>query len=196
MRLRTDGHYETHGLTVGHFKFLESVEDSLLAWKSGQQMSHWARISTGDIKILNGRLTSAIMTLQMPEYVPALPMGLVGPLVGDPPVPEDVVHYHCRGGGRATRSRMIWGLPRRTSLITAIFVPDREMPNELFLVTAWGGPKAPREIDDPSMPECEREEAVRFWMEHALIREPETPPDGLPPSACDPATGIAYGDLT
>lgn len=141
MLLRNDGHYDTHKLTEAHIEWLTQQPKVLAA--------------TGPV------------TLTAPPHL-VLPCGLIGPSTGFPPVTEDQVHYACRGGGRKHLSRMIRGRTFPTRLITAICVPDR-VSGEPFLITAFGGPLAPKELHDPSLTQNEWEESSRFWAEHALI---------------------------
>jgi hypothetical protein len=57
-------------------------------------------------------------------------------------------------------------------------IPDSEVEwvtrdDEIKIFTTYGGPIAPREVDDPSwdeMSEAERQESRDFWAEHALSR--------------------------
>jgi hypothetical protein len=43
--------------------------------------------------------------------------------------------------------------------------------NVVKVFTAYGGPAAPREITDASLPPEAAEEAVQFWAVHALSAE-------------------------
>lgn len=105
-----------------------------------------------------------IETVELPNGLTA-PCGLYGPIMGDSPVPEDEVVYLERNG-RGYKSRMVRRPIRMVNTITVIAGPDGDEPCVLY--TAFGGPLAPREPGDPSLPEEEREESLRFWSEHAL----------------------------
>jgi hypothetical protein len=120
-----------------------------------------------------------IATLTLPEHLPSLPCALRGPVVGDLPVLDEDTTMRVRDG-RAWPSRMcaFRGRPQsaRTSAsavagrtsrtITIIGGPAAGLPCVLY--TAFGGPLAPRELGDPSLPEGERAAAAAFWSEHAL----------------------------
>lgn len=95
---------------------------------------------------------------------------LVGPIMGDPPVAESEVHYKNRGtvGNRSTNSRMVAHPGRYVDNVTVIAGP-REQGMSCDLYTCYGGPLAPREPDDQSIPTEElRQEAKAFWAVHAL----------------------------
>lgn len=140
--LRDDGHYDTHGLTPEHLDYIAS-HPSVLAAKGP-------------------------VTLTLPAHLAPLKNSLVGPSSGDAPVGEHQVHYKSRGGGRNYNSRMLRGSPRETRMVTAISVPDSETGRP-FLVTAWGGPLSPKEVDDPSHTPESRAESKKFWSQHALL---------------------------
>ena len=146
--LRTDGHYDAHGLTPEHLSWLQTHPDVLAA--------------------------KGPVTLTLPDHLPPLPVGIVGPSIGDGPVGEHQVHYANRGGGRGYESRMIHyeGPPKTTKMITAISRQHSET-GKPFLITAFGGPLAPKEVNDPSHTEESREEAKKFWSQHALIAQKE-----------------------
>jgi hypothetical protein len=144
LMLRNDGHYDVHGLTPEHLSWLGSHPEVLAA--------------------------KGPVTLTLPEHLPPLPVGIIGPSLGDNPVGEDQVHYANRGGGRPYESRMVhYGGPDKTTrMITAISRPHAET-GKPFLITAFGGPLAPKEVNDPSHTEESRAEAQKFWSQHALI---------------------------
>jgi hypothetical protein len=111
-------------------------------------------------------------TVAMPPELPPLPCGLRGPAVGGDPVPDAHVQMVCRPG-RTYPSRVIlpafmpehiWNLESR--VLTVIAGPVGDLPCVLF--TAYGGPLAPREPGDPSLPEDQREASIEFWKTHAL----------------------------
>lgn len=140
--LRDDGHYDTHGLTKAHLDYIASHPEVLAA--------------------------KGPVTLTMPSHLAPLKNALVGPSSGDSPVGEHQVHYKSRGGGRNYNSRMMRGSPRETRMVTAISVPDQKTGRP-FLVTAWGGPLSPKEVDDPSHTPESRAESKKFWSQHALL---------------------------
>ena len=116
------------------------------------------------------RRTFFIETVQLPKNLGQVPCGLEGPAVGDPPVPEEQVYYEPRGD-RPWVSRLV----KRTKLkmvteVTIICGPDLSVREEdLLLYTAFGGPLAPQELGDPSLPRKDLERAEQFWKEHALV---------------------------
>lgn len=109
-----------------------------------------------------------IESLVLPDELGRVPCGLYGPIVGDPPVSEDVVTYQRRGD-RLYESRMVPKLAHRqrtTNVVTVIAGPNDGQTCVLY--TIFGGPIAPKEVNDPTLKEGEREESVKFWREHAL----------------------------
>lgn len=108
-----------------------------------------------------------IETFELPSDLPGLPLGIHGPIVGDPPVPEEEVTYEVRGT-RAGPSRLCSRAPRTTQTITVIAGPNAE--HACVLYTAYGGPAALREPWDPSLTPEEKAQSVAFWQEHALSR--------------------------
>ncbi len=105
-----------------------------------------------------------VETVDLPDELGTVPCDLVGPSVGDAPVPEGQVSYRARGS-RAWRSRVVAGPPRRSRQVTVVAGPHDGQPCVLY--TAYGGPAAPQEPDDPG---CRDVAASRaFWREHALI---------------------------
>ncbi len=108
-----------------------------------------------------------IETVTMPDDLPSLTCGLYGPSMGDPPVTEGV-SFEARGE-RAYPSRMV-ALPMRpTRLLTVIAGPHKGAPCVLY--TAHGGPKAPREVGDPTLQDPgDVGESIVFWATHALAR--------------------------
>jgi hypothetical protein len=107
-----------------------------------------------------------IETVNLPSHLSSLSSALVGPIMGDAPVPESDVFYTVRGA-RKCASRMIKRKPRETRQITVIAGPHGDNPCVLF--TAYGGPSAPREPGDLSLSSFEEIVASReFWRDHAL----------------------------
>lgn len=111
--------------------------------------------------------------------LPGLPCALRGPAVGMSPV-HDVddklvaqVEYRARPG-RSYPSRLLlpsampdWLWNLESKLVTVIAGPHEGLPCMLY--TAFGGPLAPREPGDPTLPESERAASEAFWREHALV---------------------------
>lgn len=110
-----------------------------------------------------------IETVEMPENLGTLPCALYGPLMGDEPITDEQVHLRVRLG-REWPSRMVERPVRGTRKVTIIAGPHAGLPCVLY--TIYGGPPAPREVDDPDLPEADREEAKAFWSEHALAFDP------------------------
>lgn len=108
-----------------------------------------------------------IETLELPAELDLklLRCALVGPLVGDEPVTEDQVKWVERGE-RKYPSRMVKGVWRPTSQLTVIAGPHED--HSCILYTAYGGPLAPKEPDDPTLKDSEREASEAFWGTHAL----------------------------
>ena len=137
-------HYEAHGIHDDHLNYLTSHAD-----------------------VQNGM---GPVTLPVPGHLPQLKSAVVGPSEGDPPVTQDTpgVHTANRGDGRVD-SRMIHGEHRATDKITGVVIPDPTREGRKWLVTAYGGPAAPREVDDPSHTPESKKESVGFWKDHALL---------------------------
>jgi hypothetical protein len=108
-----------------------------------------------------------IETVEVPLHLPPLPCGLFGPLMGDEPVAEHEVSY-VRRGDRPGESRIVQRDVRRVRQMTVIGGPHE---GAIIMFTAYGGPCAPREPWDESLPDEEREESVTFWKVHALAAE-------------------------
>ena len=107
-----------------------------------------------------------IETITLPRELGTVPCGLYGPLMGDPPIHEDEVHYAARGE-RAWTSRLMKELPARDQHeVTVIGGPHDG--HACVLYTAFGGPAAPQEPGDPA---CKDPTAsATFWREHALAK--------------------------
>jgi hypothetical protein len=109
-----------------------------------------------------------IETFELPETLGTVPCGLHGPLMGDDPVDDSEVTLEVRGE-RPCESRLCDREPRLVSTVTVIAGPHGDEPCVLY--TAFGGPLAPREPGDPTIPtDEEREASVAFWATHALSR--------------------------
>jgi hypothetical protein len=144
LMLRDDGHYDVHKLTPEHIEWLSSQPEVLAA--------------------------KGPVTLTLPDHLPELPNAIVGPVMGDAPVSHDhpEIYSESRGGGRNYDSKMMRGEHRTTKMITAITRPHKETGRP-FLITAFGGPLAPKEPNDPTLRDEEREESEAFWSQHALL---------------------------
>jgi hypothetical protein len=92
--------------------------------------------------------------------------GIHGPIVGDEPVPSEEVEWALRGE-RTNLSRLCDRAERPTRLMTVI---GKREDDVVTVFTAYGGPLAPREITDPTLPPEAAEEAAQFWAQHALSR--------------------------
>lgn len=110
------------------------------------------------------RSTFFVETVDLPDALGTAPCDLVGPSVGDAPVREDQVIYRARGA-RSWRSRTIALPARRSRRVTVVAGPHDGQPCVLF--TAYGGPPAPQEPDDPACRDLLASQA--FWREHALV---------------------------
>jgi len=145
-------HFAVHGMSKDHLDFIASHPDVLAA--------------------------RGPVTFELPEKLDPVPMALVGPATGHPPVKENEVHYTNRGGGRSWDSRMIHGEHQPTRTVTAISVPHKET-GKPFLITAFGGPLAPKEPGDKSHTEESRKASEAFWSEHALLTGKPKPKEGM-----------------
>lgn len=107
-----------------------------------------------------------VETVELPANMPEVYCALYGPACGDPAVPEDDAVYAKRWP-REWTSRVIGRPLRRTRKLTVVAGPYKGEPCVLF--TVYGGPKAPRELNDPSLKnQTEIEESAEFWSQHAL----------------------------
>lgn len=117
-----------------------------------------------------------IDTFEMPADLGTVRCGLYGPVMGDPPVTEDEVHYVKRGD-REYESRVLkkeeiiegpLGAIRQVRTVTVIAGPYKDEP--CILYTVFGGPLSPKEPLDPSiLSDEEREKSKEFWSQHALV---------------------------
>jgi hypothetical protein len=106
-----------------------------------------------------------VETVELPDELSDLVCGLYGPTMGDAPVTEGV-SFVARGD-RAYSTRTVARPTRPTRLLTVIAGPHKDAPCVLY--TAHGGPMAPREVGDPTLPTEEaRAESAAFWAVHAL----------------------------
>jgi len=106
-----------------------------------------------------------IETIALPVELGTVPCSLYGPLMGDAPIDEDAVTYAVRGT-RTWPSRLV-NLPARPQhAVTVIGGPHEEALCVLY--TAFGGPAAPQEPNDPSCKDPGTSAA--FWRQHALAQ--------------------------
>lgn len=112
-----------------------------------------------------------IDTFTLPMEFGVVDCALYGPIMGDDPV--TALHWEVsyeRRGDRKHLSRMVNAPMRKTRKVTVIAGPHGEEPCVLY--TAFGGPLAPKEIDDPTLKEEERPASAEFWRDHGLARTP------------------------
>jgi hypothetical protein len=106
-----------------------------------------------------------LRTLELPEGHCDLLSALYGPLAGDAPVSDDVVHFAKRSEDRPA-SRMVSQAKRPTRLLTVI---GTAKDGDVTIFTAYGGPCAPREPGDATLAtDEEKKESSDFWAQHAL----------------------------
>jgi hypothetical protein len=104
-------------------------------------------------------------TITLPDNLPEVEDRLYGPCNGDAPVGEGEVHY-ARRPGRASPSRLIDRPVRKTRKVTVVAGPRKGLP--CVLITAFGGPRAEKEVADTTLDQAGLERARWFWAEHAL----------------------------
>lgn len=119
-----------------------------------------------------------IDTFELPEELGTVPCGLYGPSVGDDPIHKTCVEFLPRGDRKYPSRILIGALLRPTRTVTVIAGPhDEEIPggvgglkvhHSCILYTAFGGPLAPKEVEDPTLSETERSASIAFWKLHAL----------------------------
>ena len=106
-----------------------------------------------------------LRTLELPEGHCDLLSALYGPLAGDEPVSDDVVHFAKRSEDRPA-SRMVSQAKRPSRLLTVIGIVKED---GVTIFTAYGGPCAPREPGDVTLAsDEEKKESADFWAQHAL----------------------------
>jgi hypothetical protein len=130
MQITSDTHVD-HALTPDHLAFI--------------------------LKVFASKEAFFLETIELPEALLALPCSLHGPIMGDPPIPDDEVTFTVRGS-RPGPSRMCDRAPRLVRTMTVIGGPDDR--GEMILYTAYGGPAAPREPWDPSLDDAQRLERL------------------------------------
>lgn len=114
-----------------------------------------------------GRNAFFIDTFTIPCEWADLKCQLRGPAVGDPAIPDSETFQAVRGD-RKYPSRMVRVGQKHTRLCTVIAGPHED--EKCLLFTAYGGPLAPRELNDPSIADdpAALEESRKFWRVHAL----------------------------
>jgi hypothetical protein len=118
------------------------------------------------VRVPHGAHVAYVVTIELPRRVGSfVHCGLYGPAMGDPPVRESEVHYATRPG-RGWVSRLVRRPLRRTRLLTVVAV---EQEGQWVLATVYGGPEAPRELEDPNLTgNAAIEASAGFWADHAL----------------------------
>ncbi len=110
-----------------------------------------------------------VETFRLADDLPELQCGLYGPVMGDQSVLECDVAYGKRTG-RSYTSRLTNKPMRAVRECTVIAGPYKEFSCVLY--TVFGGPLAPKELDDPTNnAESGRAESSAFWQLHALVNE-------------------------
>lgn len=128
------------------------------------------------LTLFAARSTFFIETIELPPHLGTVRCGLYGPIMGDAPIEEQHVTYHRRPP-REYLSRVLakhqypGGFPgpqasyRRVRTVTVVAGPHAGLPCVLY--TAYGGPCAPQEPDDPGCRDVAA--SKRFWAQHALV---------------------------
>jgi hypothetical protein len=148
MLIHKESHIRSHGLTGAQLAFL--------------------------LDTFADRRSFFIESVRLPDELGTVQCGLVGPVMGDPIVLACDTWRTYRVGAkwesrmlsRTAREQRPHLLTRRTSWVTVIAGPHEE--HACILYTAFGGPLAPKEVDDPSLTDEKRAESIAFWSEHAL----------------------------
>lgn len=121
------------------------------------------------IQNFHGRDSFFIETIALPEHLGSLPCDLHGPIVGEEPVLEAEASFACRPG-RNIRSRLCNRKVGESRFMTVI--GGRPITGaaagQMVLFTVYGGPLAPRELEDPTHNDDSLREAQVFWRSHAL----------------------------
>jgi hypothetical protein len=107
-----------------------------------------------------------IDTLELPPELGTVPCSLHGPATGEAPVTDDEAYSLVRGT-RPNPSRMCQRPTAATTKVTVIAGPA-DGYEDIILYTAFGGPLAPKEPDDPTLNDAQRAESEAFWAVHAL----------------------------
>lgn len=107
-----------------------------------------------------------IETVELPEELGTVACGLHGPAMGDAPIPDNEIFWYKRGNREYT-SRMCHRGMRQVRTVSVIAGPHDG--HACVLYTAFGGPVAPQEFNDPTCKDLLKSQA--FWSEHALGTE-------------------------
>lgn len=125
-----------------------------------------------------GRDAFFIEEIELPEHLGTVSCGLYGPAMGDDPISETEVVYKVRGNrrcaSRIAAPHMVNAGKRQTRKLVVIGGPyaGQYGIEKCVMYTAYGGPQAPREPGDPTIPTWEGvQEARKFWAEHCLVDE-------------------------
>lgn len=101
-----------------------------------------------------------VETLTLPDHLGTVPNALIE-------IDSDDVVVMRHRGARVYPSRIAVGRTAQPSrLLTVIAGPHGDDP--LVLHTAFGGPNAPKEPNDPALDPKDREASEDFWTRHAL----------------------------
>jgi hypothetical protein len=128
------------------------------------------------LKVFADRTAFFIETIELPEHLGTVPCGLYGPIMGDAPIEDRWVEQRRRPPREYTsrvlaRHEYPGGFPgpqaavRQVRQVTVIAGPHDGLPCVLY--TAYGGPCAPQEPNDPGCRDRAASEA--FWSQHALV---------------------------
>ena len=108
-----------------------------------------------------------IETVVLPADLGTVPCALYGPSLGDDPMLLAVAGVRTAPRpGRPWPSRLVNLPPRPSRLLTVIAGPAGE--DACVLYTAYGGPLAPQEPDDPNLDPRRIGPSMDFWAVHAL----------------------------
>lgn len=138
---------------------LETVQSSHLDHGLSAAHLEWV------LEVFSGKTGLFKETVLLPRYLPDLKCALHGPISGTPPVHEDEAIWMSRGT-RSYRSRMCKRPAISTRLVSVIGGPYKNRPCVLY--TAFGGPMAEKEVNEPELLPSEKSRAASFWAEHAL----------------------------
>lgn len=128
------------------------------------------------LEIFADRVAFFVETIELPAHLGTVLCGLYGPIMGDAPIEEAWVDYRRRPP-REYLSRVLakhqhpGGFPgpqagqRQVRTVTVVAGPHADLPCVLY--TAYGGPCAPQEPDDPGCRDVVASKA--FWAQHALV---------------------------
>ena len=117
-----------------------------------------------------GRSSFFIETFTLPAHLGTVECGLIGPSVGLPAVPEEEVKYIIRGNRKCASRLLREPVEKPRARMVTVIAGTTPGHEGLVLYTAFGGPSAPREPGDTSIPTWEGVvESRAFWADHALI---------------------------